>query len=78
MARHKPLARHVVCVGNRGYRASLIVRRIYRCLPDVTAEDRRMIRITDESGEDYLYPEQLFVPIGLPGAVEKALAVIGR
>ena len=74
MARHKPVARYVVCVGNRGYRASLIVRRIYRRLPDAVAEGRRMVRIVDESGDDYLFPTELFVPIELPGAVERAFA----
>ena len=77
MARHKSLARYVVCVANQGYRASLIVRRIYRCLPDLSDEDRHMARITDESGEDYLFPQELFVPIALPGAVERAFAAVG-
>ena len=77
MARHKSLAGYVVCVANEGYRASLIVRRIYRCLPDLSAEDRHMVRIIDESGEDYLFPQELFVPIELPGAVEKAFAAVG-
>jgi len=50
----------VVCVANRGYRASLVVRRLYRILPDGEAERNGLVRIIDESGEDYLYPKQLF------------------
>jgi hypothetical protein len=48
-------------------------RKIYRVLPDPAAARRRQIRIVDESGEDYLYPELFFVPIKLPEAVEEAL-----
>ena len=33
----------------------------------------RQIRVIDESGEDYLYPEGLFVPVKLPHAVEQAV-----
>ncbi|MEN6450608.1 MAG: hypothetical protein ABFC96_08970 [Thermoguttaceae bacterium] len=65
---------YVVCVGNRGYRVSLVVRRLYECLPDPEAEAHKMLRVVDESGEDYLYPAKLFVPIEVPKAVGKAFA----
>ena len=74
MSHKKPLPRYVVCVGNRGYRASLIVRRIYQQLADAAAEEQRMVRVVDESGEDFLFPQELFAPIELPRAVERALA----
>jgi len=64
----------VVCVSNRGYRASLVVRRVYRRIPDREAEDRGLIRVIDESGEDYLFPSRLFVSIELPRAVGKKFA----
>ena len=51
---------------NGGYRASLVVRRIYRTLPDAEAEHHGMIRVIDESGEDYLFPASLFAPIEVP------------
>jgi len=62
----------VVCVSNRGYRSSLVIRRIYQTLSDPAANKRRLIRVVDESGEDYLYPATMFVAIEVPEAVEKA------
>jgi hypothetical protein len=60
-------------VSNRGYRASLVVRRVYRKLSDPAAERRGLLRIVDESGEDYLYPAGLFLVIYLPPTASKAL-----
>ena len=59
---------YVVCVKNAGYRSSLILRRIYRVVPDTDASDRGLLRIIDESGEDYLYPAKFFISIDLPKA----------
>lgn len=50
-----------ICVRNEGYRASLDLRKLYPALPDEFAEEHGMIRIVDESGEDYLYPASYFV-----------------
>jgi hypothetical protein len=63
----------MICIANEDYKASLELRKIYRRLPDEKAARRRFVRIIDESGEDYLYPESHFLPIELPKAVEKAL-----
>jgi hypothetical protein len=63
---NKSSRRYVVCLSNAGYRASLIPRRIYRTLPDVEADRRGLVRVVDESGEDYLYPRKLFSAISLP------------
>jgi uncharacterized protein YnzC (UPF0291/DUF896 family) len=48
--------RYVLCIKNDGYPASLEVRKIYNPLPDPEANKHRLIRVIDESGEDYLYP----------------------
>lgn len=58
----------VVCINNEGYPASLELRKIYRVLPDEKAAKHSLMRVVDESGEDYLYPERFFVPIQLPEA----------
>jgi hypothetical protein len=50
-----------LCVKNRGYTASLETRKIYQLLSDAKAESRGMVRVVDESGDDYLYPESFFV-----------------
>jgi hypothetical protein len=63
----------VVCVDNSGYAASLEKRKIYVVLRDATAEKRDLLRIVDESGEDYLYPRAFFRSIVLPQAVRKAV-----
>lgn len=48
-------------------------RKVYAVLPDELAAKRRHIRVVDESGGDYLYPEELFVLLDLPREVERAL-----
>lgn len=63
--------RFVVCIKNNDYPASLEVRKIYQIIPDTQAKSHQMIRVIDESGEDYLYPTSYFVPIELPEAVEQ-------
>jgi hypothetical protein len=66
-------ARFVVCVRNDGHEASLDLRKLYELVPDADAEQDGMIRIIDESGEDYLYPASMFVSAPLPHAVEEAV-----
>ena len=66
MVRRTRRGPYVVCVSNRGYRASLVVRKIYRTLPDARGERLGLVRVVDESGEDYLYPERMFVAIEVP------------
>ena len=67
------VARFVLCVRNRDYPASLELRKVYRLLKDEQACKHRKVRVIDESGEDYLYPEEYFIPIKLPEAAEKAV-----
>jgi hypothetical protein len=63
----------VVCVGNEGYPTSLEKRKIYVSLRDAAAEKHGLLRIVDESGEDYLYPKAFFRSIALPHAVKRAV-----
>ena len=62
-----------ICVRNEGYPASLELWKVYRVLPDEKAAQHQLVRVFDESGEDYLYPESFFAPVELPRAVEDAL-----
>jgi len=55
----------LVCVENKGYEASLELRKLYETIPDREAEQHGQVRIIDESGEDYLYPAKYFDPIRL-------------
>jgi hypothetical protein len=72
MTRRNHRAQQVLCVSNRGFRASLIVRKVYRTLADPKAEAHGLIRVIDESGEGYVYPERLFVAIEVPREASKA------
>jgi hypothetical protein len=64
-----------VCLQNGGFVASLEVRKLYPFIDDPDAEANRLIRVIDESGEDYLYPSQLFRKLSLPVDVERALRI---
>ena len=63
----------VICVKNKQYGASLELRKLYQVVPDGGAAKHHLIRVIDESGEDYLYPEDYFVTVDLPHAAEKAV-----
>jgi hypothetical protein len=52
--------RLVVCANNKGYSVSLEKQNIYVALGDLVAEEHGLIRIIDESGDDYLYPKTFF------------------
>lgn len=52
------------------------MRKLYRVMEDEFAVAHGLIRIIDESGEDYLYPNDFFVRVELPASVEKTLAKI--
>ncbi len=66
----------MICVENRGYEASLEIRKIYEVLIDREAEKHRQIRVVDESGEDYLYPGKNFAPVRLPSETKEKLELI--
>ena len=65
-------AQFVVCVDNSEYPASLELHKIYRTVPDGDAEADGDIRIVDESGEDYLYSQDRFVPIRVPAVLRES------
>ncbi|MGH9510353.1 MAG: hypothetical protein ACRD2M_10465 [Terriglobales bacterium] len=66
-------ARFVICINNRAYPASLERGKVYRVIADADASKRGYLRVIDESGEDYLYPENRFAAIRLPQSVRRAL-----
>ena len=65
----------VVCVDNTDYPASLERCKIYQVLPDEQAAEHSLVRVVDESGEDYLYPSDYFLVVDLPQRVQQALAL---
>jgi hypothetical protein len=72
MPRH-PSQQLVVCVNNEGCLVSLEKRKIYVALRDPSAEGHGLVRIIDESGDDYLYPKTFFRTIALPQSTKKAV-----
>jgi len=60
-----------MCVHNKAYPASLELRKVYRTLPDADGERDKLIRVIDESGEDYLYPKDYFARVDLSPAARK-------
>lgn len=62
----------VLCIENREC-DDLEKGKVYPLLPDAKAKREGYIRVVDESGEDYLYPEAYFVPVDLPAKAREAL-----
>jgi hypothetical protein len=73
MMARAPSKQLVVCIDNEGYPASLEKRKIYVLLADKAAEKDGLVRIIDESGDDYLYPKTFFRAIALPQSVKRAV-----
>lgn len=65
--------RFLICVENKGYQVSLEKRKIYVALADAMALKHGQVRVIDESGEDYLYPKSLFLPITVPESLRNAI-----
>lgn len=72
MTRRKSEPRFVICIRNEDCE-DLEPRKLYQVLPDEKAAEDGYLRVVDESGEDYLYPQDYFISIELPQVVEKAL-----
>jgi hypothetical protein len=65
------VTRTVLCVANDGNDISLQLWKIYKTLRDEDARSEGLLRVIDESGEDYLFPEENFVSIDLPKQAQK-------
>ena len=63
-----------LCVENKDCE-DLEKRKIYQILPDDESEKEGYLRVVDESGEDYLYPQSYFILVHLPHEAQKALQV---
>ena len=72
MKKKEPI-QFVICLDNKGYPASLEMGKLYRSIPDEEAEAECLVRVIDESGEDYAFAAKRFHPISIPAVVERAL-----
>jgi|SRR5437763_11726740 len=73
-AKHLPRSGYVLCVRNEEYPASLEKLKLYRRIADAQSERHGLIRVIDESGEDYLYPGDFFRAIDIPKPVRRMLS----
>lgn len=72
MTQTRECVTYVVCLRNDDVPASLEVRKIYEAIDDEDAAKSGMVRVIDESGEDYLYPGEWFAPIELSAELRSA------
>jgi hypothetical protein len=77
MSIEKRNSKFVLCVRNGGS-DDLEPRKVYQLLRDQTAVSEGLVRVIDESGEDYLYPAEYFVPVRLPIAIARGFATPPR
>jgi hypothetical protein len=70
--------RFAICINSLGYRGSLISGKVYRCLPDERASKDNLVRVVDESGEDYLYDKGRFVLVDFPPAITRKILALER
>ena len=69
--RQKQEIRFAACIADS--EPDLEIRKIYQVVPDDSAEKEGHLRVIDESGEDYLYPANYFVPVEVSKEAEQAL-----
>ena len=67
-----------LCLNNEGNKASLIPGKVYAMVPDARAAKDDMVRIVDESGEDYLFPKAQFVAVEFPQTVRRKLLALQK
>lgn len=77
MKQRKKKIQVVICIQNEGCE-DLGVGKVYQVLPDESAAKENYLRVIDESGEDYLYPGNYFIPITLPQAAERTLPALSK
>ena len=74
--RSRPGGRFALCVTDS--EPDLEARKVYQVIPDEAGARRKYLRVIDESGEDYLYPEAYFVPINLPQDAAQLITAVRR
>lgn len=68
-----PTKPFVICIDNIGYEASLIAGKVYPVVPDPQAAKEDLVRLVDESGEDYLFPKQHFAFVDFPPSIRRRI-----
>jgi hypothetical protein len=74
----RPAKQFALCLENSGNEASLILGKVYRILPDARAAKDDLVRIVDESGDDYLFDKAQFAFVEFPQAVRKRILALQK
>ena len=74
----RPVKQFALCLENAGNEASLILGKVYRIVRDVRAAKDDLVRIVDESGEDYLFDKAQFAFVDFPQAVRRKILALQR
>ena len=72
----QPTKQFALCLENEGNESSLILGKVYRILPDAQAAKDDLVRIIDESGEDYLFHKSQFAFVEFPLAVRRKILAL--
>jgi hypothetical protein len=67
-----------LCLDNEGNEASLIVGKVYPILPDPRAAKDALVRVIDESGEDYLFARSQFAFVDFPESIRRKLLALQK
>jgi hypothetical protein len=67
-----------LCLANAGHEASLILGKVYRIVPDTRAQKDDLLRVIDESGEDYLFAKHQFAVVDFPQAVSRRILALAK
>ena len=70
--------RFALCLKNTGNESSLILGKVYRVVPDARAAKDDLVRVIDESGDDYLFHKTQFAFVDFPQAVRKKILALQR
>ena len=67
-----------LCLENEGNEASLLVGKVYPVVPDPRAAKDGLVRVVDESGEDYLFARSQFAFVDVPKSVRRKLLALQK
>lgn len=67
-----------LCLDNEGNEASLIIGKVYPIVPDPRAARDALVRVIDESGEDYLFARSQFAFVDFPESVRRKLLALQK
>jgi hypothetical protein len=67
-----------LCLDNEGNEASLLVGKVYPIVQDPRAAKDALVRVVDETGEDYLFARRQFAFVDFPASVRRKLLALQR